>query len=101
MHSRPLFNNFVVNNPVERSVCDNKVVVNKLVESLRETERAWKVTWEDVKAGGHNLDIKNPHTAEEGLGHPRELLEKLSEGDADALNLRDQLKTALAEALLR
>ena len=28
-----------------------------------ETERAWKVMAEEVKARGYNLDIKNPHTA--------------------------------------
>ena len=65
-----------------------------------ETERAWKVTADEVKARGYNLDIKNPHTREDDLGDPQELLAKLAETKAEAANLRDQLKTMLAEALL-
>ena len=30
---------------------------------------------ESIKANGYNLDIKNPHTVEESLGDPDELLE--------------------------
>ena len=32
-----------------------------------ETEHAWKVTAEEVKARGYNLDIKNPHTQADDL----------------------------------
>ena len=42
-----------------------------------ETDRAWKVTADEVKTRGYNLDIKNPHTQEDGHGDPEELLEKL------------------------
>ena len=59
------------------------------------------MTSEDAKARGYNLDIKNPHTAEEELGDPGELLDKLAKAGAEAANLRDQMKTALAGALLR
>ena len=67
----------------------------------QETERAWKVTAEDVKARGYNLDIKNPHTQEDDLGDPQELLAKLGATEAEVADLRDQLKAILAEALLR
>ena len=67
----------------------------------RETERAWKVTAEEVKARGYNLDIKNPHTAEDAPGDPEELLTYLTATESETATLRDQLKTVLAEALLR
>ena len=66
-----------------------------------ETERAWKVTAEEVKARGYNLDIKNPHTQADDLGDPQELLAKLGTTEAEVTDLRDQLKAILAEALLR
>jgi type I restriction enzyme M protein len=66
-----------------------------------ETEFAWKVTAEEVKARGYNLDIKNPHTVEDNHGEPEELLAKLNEAETQAVTLRDQLKAILSEALLR
>lgn len=66
-----------------------------------ETEVAWKVAADDVKSRGYNLDIKNPHTVEDAHGNPEELLAKLNEAENQAVALRDQLKTILAEALLR
>ena len=66
-----------------------------------ETERAWKVTADEVKGRGYNLDFKNPHTQQDDYGDPEELLEKLAVAEADAADLRDRLKAALAEALLR
>ncbi len=41
-----------------------------------ETPQAWKVTAEEVKARGYNLDIKNPHTVADDHGDPEELLAK-------------------------
>jgi type I restriction enzyme M protein len=67
----------------------------------KETDLAWRVTAEDVKARGYNLDIKNPHTVEEDHGDPEELLRRLNEAEAKAAELRAQLKKILAEALLR
>ena len=67
----------------------------------KETERAWKVTAEEIKSRGYNLDIKNPHTAEDDHGDPEELLAKLAATEAETASLRDQLKAILAEALLR
>jgi type I restriction enzyme M protein len=67
----------------------------------RETEVAWRVTAEEVKARGYNLDFKNPHTVADDHGDPEELLAKLDEAEQQAAALRDQLKVILAEALLR
>ena len=66
-----------------------------------ETECAWKVTAEEVRARGYNLDIKNPHTQADDLGDPQELLAKLDATEAEVTDLRDQLRAILAEALLR
>ena len=66
-----------------------------------ETEVAWKVSADDVKVRGYNLDFKNPHTVADDHGDPEELLKQLNEAEARAAELRDQLKKILAEALLR
>jgi type I restriction enzyme M protein len=66
-----------------------------------ETEVAWKVTADEVKARGYNLDFKNPNTTEDAHDDPAELLKNLDEAESQAASLRDQLKTILAEALLR
>jgi type I restriction enzyme M protein len=63
--------------------------------------RAWKVTAEEVKARGYNLDIRNPHTVADDHGDPELLLTELSAAEAEAGRLRDQLKAILAEALAR
>ena len=69
-------------------------------EGRVETEVAWRVTADEVKARGYNLDIKNPHIIEDDHGNPEELLAKLNEAENQAAILRDQLRTVLAEALL-
>jgi type I restriction enzyme M protein len=66
-----------------------------------ETPQAWKVTAEDVKARGYNLDIKNPHTVADNHGDPETLLAELAAAEAETASLRGQLKAILAEALAR
>ena len=66
-----------------------------------ETEVAWRVTMDDIKARDYNLDIKNPHVVADDHGEPEELLAKLDEAEREAARLRDQLKAILEEALLR
>lgn len=66
-----------------------------------ETDRAWKLSAEEIKARGYNLDIRNPHTVEEDHGDPEHLLADLDRAEAEAAALRDRLKAALAEALAR
>lgn len=70
-------------------------------DNREENEVAWKVSVDEVKARGYNLDFKNPHTEEDDLGDPEELLAKLEQSEQEAAQLRDQLKGILAEALLR
>jgi len=65
------------------------------------TEVAWKVTTDEVKARGYNLDFKNPHAVADEHGDPEALLAALYEAEGQASTLRDQLKTILAAALLR
>jgi type I restriction enzyme M protein len=66
-----------------------------------EGEVAWKVSLTDIKARNYNLDWKNPHIVEDDHGDPAELLAKLEQDEKRTAMLRDQLKTILAEALLR
>jgi type I restriction enzyme M protein len=66
-----------------------------------ENEVAWKVTADEVKARGYNLDFKNPHTVANDHGDPEELLARLEEAEKQTAALRNQLKAILAEALTR
>ncbi|MCV3765098.1 type I restriction-modification system subunit M [Rhizobium sp. TRM95796] len=66
-----------------------------------EGPQAWRVTLDDIKARGYNLDFKNPHAVADDHGDPEELLEELVAAEANAARLRDQLKSILAEALAR
>ncbi len=70
-------------------------------ENRQETVQAWKVTIDEIKARGYNLDFKNPHTVADDHGDPEELLVKLQAAETETAKLRDQLKGILAEALLR
>jgi type I restriction enzyme M protein len=70
-------------------------------QGRQETEVAWRVSLEEIKARGFNLDFKNPHTVEDDHGDPKELLDRLNRAERHADTLRDQLRTILAEALLR
>jgi len=70
-------------------------------EGRTEGERAWKVSAEEIKARDYNLDIKNPHTVDEDLGDPDELLARLDAAEAETTTLRDRLKAILTEALTR
>jgi len=66
-----------------------------------ETRQAWKVTADEAKARGYNLDIKNPHMVADDHGDPEELLKSLKAAEAETTHLRDQLQAILAEALAR
>ncbi len=70
-------------------------------EGRMETDRAWKVSVEEVKARGYNLDIRNPHTVTDDHGDPETLLADLTAAEAEVAALRDQLKAILSEALAR
>jgi type I restriction enzyme M protein len=65
----------------------------------KETDRAWKISAEDVERRGYNLDLKNPHTPEAESHDPDELLAKYAQQQAGIQSIRDQLKVILANAL--
>jgi type I restriction enzyme M protein len=65
-----------------------------------ETEVAWKVTIDDVRDRGYNLDIKNPHVVVEEHEDPEELLRRLDDAEAETGALGEQLKSILQETLL-
>jgi type I restriction enzyme M protein len=67
--------------------------------SRQETPQAWKVSADEIKTRNYNLDIKNPHVAEQANLDPDKLLKKYAKQQAEISGLRDQLKTILAEAL--
>ncbi|MBY3227510.1 type I restriction-modification system subunit M [Rhizobium laguerreae] len=73
----------------------------KARKGRKEGPRAWRVTLEEVKTRGYNLDVKNPHTVADDHGDPATLLIDLVAAEAEAARLRDQLKSILAEALAR
>ena len=66
-----------------------------------ENEQAWKVSIEDIKARNYNLDLKNPHQAEEEIKDPEELLKQYADLQNEIGKIRHQLKTILDEALSR
>jgi type I restriction enzyme M protein len=66
-----------------------------------ESEYAWKLCAEDIKASGYNLDSKNPNRPEEEAGDPDELLAKYKGLEKEAQAARDELKRLLAAALGR
>ncbi len=64
-----------------------------------ESELSWKVTFKDLKAGGYNLDIKNPHNPDDDLGDPDVLLADYKNLLRDVASVRDKLKIELMKAL--
>jgi type I restriction enzyme M protein len=64
-----------------------------------ETEQAWKVSIDDLKARNYNLDIKNPHVGELIIHDPDKLIKKYQKKQQETIKLRDKLKTILADAI--
>ncbi|OON68314.1 type I restriction-modification system subunit M [Hymenobacter sp. CRA2] len=61
-----------------------------------ENERAWKVSLDDIKARGYNLDIKNPHQAEEIHEYTsQELLAQLAASYGNSVQLLEKFRAAL------
>lgn len=68
-------------------------------KNRQENEQAWKVSLEDIVARNYNLDIKNPHVAEQISHDPDELLATYAQQRAQIQSLRNQLKAILSAAL--
>ena len=66
-----------------------------------ETDIAWRVDADGIRAGGYNLDIKNPHVTVDDHGDPEALLAGLNAVEAEASLLRARLKAMLEDSLLR
>jgi type I restriction enzyme S subunit len=57
-----------------------------------ETPQAWRVTAEEVKARGYNLDVKNPHSIADDHGDPEELLASLRAAEAETASFAGAVK---------
>ena len=64
-----------------------------------ETEQAWCVPIDQIKAGNYNLDLKNPHNPDPGPGDVDHLLPEYEKLLAQIAETRAQLKRELREAL--
>jgi type I restriction enzyme M protein len=64
-----------------------------------ENEQAWRVSIDTIKAGGFNLDLKNPNRKEEGPGDVDQLLPEYEKLLAQIAATRATLKQELHHAL--
>lgn len=74
-------------------------IEKKWWKKRKETEQAWKVSVEQIQAGGYNLDMKNPHDTSEAHTDPDELLADYQRLMAELQQVRDKLKNELFQAL--
>jgi type I restriction enzyme M protein len=65
----------------------------------KETAFAWKVSIEQIRERGFNLDIANPNAPQDSHEHPETLLARYDAERAAAAALREDLRKALAAAL--
>lgn len=68
-------------------------------ENREESEFAWRVPVEAIKANNDNLDIKNPNKADEDHGDPLELLARYKQLMVEVAETREALKHELMAAL--
>lgn len=67
----------------------------------KETERAWKVSIDEIVAANYNLDIKNPNAPEDSHEDPDELLKDYKALLAEVQATRNSLRAELTAALQR
>jgi type I restriction enzyme M protein len=63
------------------------------------SQHAWKVSAEDIKARGYNLDIKNPHQEADLLASPEELLAKFQQTEKTINSVQQEIIKVLSDAL--
>ncbi|MCP4195656.1 MAG: SAM-dependent DNA methyltransferase [Proteobacteria bacterium] len=68
-------------------------------ENREESEHAWRVSIEDIKARNYNLDIKNPNVIDPSHGDPALLLADYEVLQAEISAARTALRDELAAAL--
>jgi len=64
-----------------------------------ENTQAWKVSVEEIKKRGYNLDIKNPHQEIDDLASPEVLLEKFRATEKKISSIQEEIVNVLTEAL--
>lgn len=64
-----------------------------------ENQYAWKVSAEEIKARGYNLDIKNPHQEADNLASPEEILKQYRTTEGKISSIQDEIVKVLTEAL--
>lgn len=64
-----------------------------------ENDVAWKVSVEEIKKRGYNLDIKNPNAKTEDELNPTEVLESYRAKKAETTKVLEQIKEVLGKAL--
>jgi type I restriction enzyme M protein len=67
-------------------------------QDRRETELAWKVDIEQIRARGYNLDFANPHRKEEIHVNPEELARRFDVANAELKHAQAAMRTMLAAA---
>jgi type I restriction enzyme M protein len=67
----------------------------------KETERAWKVTFNDIAAIGYNLDFANPNIVDDAHEDPDLLLARYAKARSEVDSAREALMITLANALGR
>ena len=70
-------------------------------KSRVENEQAWRVPFQQIKAGNFNLDLKNPHRPDDGPGDVDQLLPEYEDILAQIATTRTKLKRELHDALAR
>jgi len=68
-------------------------------EDEQYSRHAWKVSADEIKALGYNLDIKNPHQEVDDLASPAEILEKYNATSKKISSIQDEIINVLTEAL--
>ena len=68
-------------------------------ENRQETEQAWEIGIDEIKARNYNLDFKNPNTIEPAKIDPAVLLEKYEGLEANVNDLRATLRAELMKSL--
>lgn len=64
-----------------------------------ENRHAWKVSVDEIKARGYNLDMKNPHQEVDDLASPEELLKKYRATEEKIGSIQNEIINVLTEAL--
>jgi len=70
-------------------------------KARKESDRAWRVSIDQIRASGFNLDIKNPHQPDDGPGDVDHLLPQYEKLLAQIAETRTALKDELRAALTR